>query len=291
MTRRQWLAGAAATLARPVFATGNSLVVGANLDPLSGILSLDAEGTLDALAKIGYRSLEGSDRLRMTALAPRATARGMTVRCTSVETPLVTGDWELYPGLKRVSVDEAVGSLKMAGIEYCTQGYISPGARGDADDFYRRTADRMNVLAERCRRVGLKFMWRNHAFEFAGKPGLRAIDIYRQRLDAALVGFELDCFWAGVAGQNPLTLMKDWKGRVWSLRLADKTRGTPVAPNEELTDGAFTEPGSGPTDLASIAKAAAGAGCRYYFVGPERARDPIESLRKSFSWAKSAGLV
>ena len=87
----------------------------------------------------------------------------------------------------------------------------------------------MNVLGEQCRRAGIKFMWRNHAFEFAGRPGLRPIDIYKQRLDPDLVGFELDCFWASVAGQNLPALMKDWKGRVWSLRLADKARGTEVA--------------------------------------------------------------
>ena len=287
MNRREWLAATVAAASAIAAKTPvKAPVLGASLIAASGLLKKDPDGALQAIADIGYRDVEGFNRVQMVALAPRFQAHGLTLRSCPMETPLVTADWELYPELKRVPLDEALDSLKSAGVEYCTQGYMSPGARGDADDFFRRAADRMNVIAERCHRMGMQFAWHNHAFEFGGRPGLRPIDIYRERLDAKLVGLELDVFWAGVAGQNLLSLLKDFKGQVWLLRLGDKTRGTPVVPSEDIEDGAFAEPGEGVLDFAAILRAAPAAGARYYFAGSERAAaaDPLDDLRKSFTY-------
>jgi sugar phosphate isomerase/epimerase len=287
MTRREWIAAASAAAATSLGAAAPQPVLGALLTAAASLLKRDPEATLKAIAEIGYRVVEGFDRARMVALAPLLKAHGLTLRSCPIETPLITADWEAYPELKQVALDEAIDSLKNAGADYCTLGYISPGARGDGDDFFRRAADRMNVVAERCRRAGMRFAWQNHAFEFAGRAGLRPIDIYKERLDPKLVGLELDVFWASAAGQNPLDLFKEWKGRVWLVRLADKAPGTPRTASENIGDGAFADLGSGSIDFAPVLKAAPAAGCRYYFAGPERAADPIESLRKSFTYLKS----
>jgi sugar phosphate isomerase/epimerase len=288
MTRREWIAASLmGTAAATLRAAAVPPVLGASLTASAALLRRDPEGTLKAIADIGYRDVEGFSRVPMLALAPKLKAYGLALRSCPIETPLVTADWEAYPEFKQVSLDEAIDSLKNAGADSCTLGYISPGARGDADDFYRRAADRMNVVAERCRRAGMRFAWQNHAFEFAGRAGLRPVDIYKERLDPKLVGLELDVFWASAAGQNPLALLKEWKGRVWLVRLADKAQGTPLTTSENIGDGTFADLGSGTIEFAPILKAAPAAGCRYYFAGPERAEDPIASLRKSFTWLKN----
>jgi len=202
-----------------------------------------------------------------------------------VETPLITANWEPYPELKQITLPAAIDSLAGAGVEYFTMGYISPGARGDNDDFFRRTADRMNAAAELGRKSGLRFAWQNHAFEFEGPPGHRPIEIYKERVDAKLVGLELNVFWASVAGQDPLRLLKDWKGHVPLLQLNDKAKDAPHQFSEQIGVGAFVEAGRGDIDFTAILKAAPAAGVRFQFAGQDETEgDPEGSLRRSYAW-------
>ena len=108
--------------------------------------------------------------------------------------------------------------------------YIPPGARGDGDDFFRRTADRMNAAAELCRKAGMKFAYRTHAFEFGGRAGLRPMDIFRERLDAKLVAFEL--------------------GRVLGERGGDRSGGTAEALEGKGADDASA--GQGEASAAPV---------------------------------------
>ena len=179
-----------------------------------------------------------------------------------IETPLITKNWELYPQLKEMSLEDAIDSAKQIGVEYFTLAYISPGARGDGDDFYRRTADRMNVAGELCKKAGMRMAYHNHAYEFGGKPGFRPIDIFFDRLDPKLVSMELDVFWLSVASQDPVESLKKWKGRVALLHLKDLAKDAPHQFAETEPNGAFLEVGSGVIDFPAILKAAPAAGVK-----------------------------
>jgi sugar phosphate isomerase/epimerase len=263
-------------------------ITGVQLYSVRAALKKEPDRVLQALAGIGFKEVEGYSRPETVALAPKIKMHGLTVRSCQVETPLLTANWELYPELKQITLPEAIDSLAGAGVEYFTMGYISPGARGDGDDFYRRTADRMNAAAELCHKSGLRFAWQNHAFEFEGQPGHRPIDIYKERLDQRLVGLELDVFWTSVAGQDPLRLLREWKGHVPLLHLNDKAKDAPHQFSEAIGIGAYVEAGSGDIDLPAILKAAAGAGVKTQFIGQDETQgDPIESLRRSFAYLTS----
>jgi sugar phosphate isomerase/epimerase len=286
LTRRQWLSVLPFALkAANVQAANGAQVFGAQLYSVRRMLKRDPDGVLKAIAGIGCKEVEGYDRLDTVALMPRIRKAGLVARSCRTETPLITADWENYPQFKQVPLNAAIDSLSESGIEFFKMGYISPGARGDGEDFYRRTADRMNAAAEMCRKSGMKFIWQNHAFEFEGRPGLRPIDLFKERLDAKLVRMEIDPFWASVAGQDTVQLIKDWKGSVSFLRFDDKAKGAPAQFAETIGQGAYAEPGSGVLDLPAIVKAARAAGVRYFFGGlDETEGDPIESLRKSFAY-------
>jgi sugar phosphate isomerase/epimerase len=289
VTRRRWLAALPFAGAVALKAAASSRTLGAQLYSVRGILRKDPGGTLKAIARIGYKEVEGYDRAGTIALLPKIKESGLTPRSCQTETPLITADWESYPELKQISLTAAIDSLSSAGIEFFTMGYISPGARGDGDDFYRRTADRMNAAAELCRKSGLKFAWQNHAFDFEGRPGRRPIDIFNERLDPKLVRLELDVFWASVAGYDPIRLLKEWKGRVSLVHLNDKAKDAPVQFSESIGQGAYAEPGSGVLDFPAILKAATSVGVQYYFTGqPENEGDPLESLRGTFNYLRKS---
>jgi sugar phosphate isomerase/epimerase len=290
LSRREYLRVIAGTAVASRFAAATSArVTGVQLYAVRAALKKDPDRVLQALAGIGFKDVEGYSRPETVALAPKFKQYGLAVRSCQVETPLITANWDPYPELKQVTLAEAIDSLASAGVEYFTMGYISPGARGDYDDFFRRTADRMNAAAELCRKSGLRFAWQNHAFEFEGQPGRRPIDIYKERLDPRVVGLELNVFWASVAGEDPLRLLKEWKGRVPLLHLNDKAKANDkekAAPrqfSENIGLGAFVEAGGGDIDFPAILKAAPAAGVRFLFAGQdETLGDPIDSLRRSF---------
>jgi sugar phosphate isomerase/epimerase len=285
MLRRECLRVIAGATAPSLIAATPARITGVQLYAVRSVLKKDPDRVLEALAHIGFKEVEGFSRADTAALAPRIKQHGLTVRSCQAETPLFTANWEQYPELRQVTLPEAIDSLAGMGAEYFTMGYISAGARGDNDDFFRRTADRMNAAAELGRKSGLRFAWQNHAFEFEGQPGRRPIDTYKERLDSRLVGLELSVFWASVAGQDPLRLLKDWKGRVPLLQLNDKAKDAPRQFSEAIGLGAFVEAGSGDIDFAAILKAAPAAGVKCQFVGQDEIEgDPIESLRRSFAW-------
>jgi sugar phosphate isomerase/epimerase len=289
LNRRRWLASSLSLAAAPLLAAAPAKrTIGVQLYTVRGTLMKDSDHVLKTIADIGYKEIEGQGRADLIALAPKIKDLGMTIVSCHVETPLITGDWEKYKGMKPLPLEEAIESLKKIGAQYFTMAYIQPQARGADLDFYRQTADKMNHAGELCRKIGLQFAYHNHAFEFAGQAGDRPIDIFRARLDKSLVALEMDVFWVSVAGNDPLEMMKQWSGRVGLLHLKDKEKGTPVQYSESVDKSAFKEVGSGVIDIPALMKAAPAAGVKHYFVEQDQtAGDPLDSLRKSFDYIQS----
>ncbi|MGD1072853.1 MAG: sugar phosphate isomerase/epimerase [Bryobacteraceae bacterium] len=288
LSRRRFLGSSLSLAAAPLLTAASGRTIGVQLYTVRGTLMKDSDHVLRTIAAIGYKEIEGAGRADLLALIPQIDDLGMKAVSCHVETPLITGDWEKYKGLKPVALEAAIDSLKNAGLSYFTMAYIQPQARGDLD-FYRRTADNMNHAAELCRKAGLQFAYHNHAFEFAGKEGERPIDIFYERLDRNLVALEMDVFWVSVAGNDPVETLKKWKGRVGLLHLKDKAKGTPVQYTESVPPSTFREVGSGMLNFTAILKAAPAAGVKHYFVEQDQTEgDPLDSLAKSFGYLKSA---
>lgn len=291
MTRRELLALLPATAfeGAALAAPTPQPTFGVQLYTVRKPLRKDPDGTLKALADMGCKEIEAYNRIATINLLPKLKQFGLTVRACTVETPLITNNWEPYPELTPLPLKEAIESVAGMGAEFFCFGYIAPGARGDGEDFYRRTGDRMNTAAELCRKAGLKFVWQNHAFEFAGRQGFRPIDLYKERLDLKLVGLQLDTFWLSFAGQDPLKMLKDWKGHVPAIRLNDRAKGVQNQLDESIGLGAYAEAGTGVIDFPAILKAAPVAGAKFFSVGQDETEgDPLESLRKSWKAVRQA---
>jgi len=286
LSRRGFLATLPAAAAAPLLFAKPPQPLGVELYTVRSIIGKQPEQVLKAIADIGYTEVEGYNRPQMIEFMPIIHKYKLRASSCHVETPLITGNWEHYANLKKVSLEEAIESVKNAGIEYFTMAYIMPADRG-GPDFFRATADKMNHAAELCHKAGLKFAYHNHAFEFGGNKGERPIDIFRERLDPKLVSLELDVFWASVAGQDPVEMLKEWKGRVALLHLKDKPKGFPVQYSESVARETFREVGSGSIDFRAVLNAAPAAGVKHYYVEQDQTPgDPIESLRKSFDYLK-----
>ena len=107
-TRRRWLAGLGAAYAGSRFPLGGANRVpptfGAQLYTVRGLLRREPDRTLQALATMGLREVEGYSRPNLVSLLPKLSQYGLTARSCYIKTPLD------HEGLGIVSGFEA-GSL------------------------------------------------------------------------------------------------------------------------------------------------------------------------------------
>ncbi len=106
--------------------------------------------------------------------------------------------------------------------------------------------------------------------------------------DPALVQIELDVYWVGITGADPVGLINQLGTgkRVPLLHLKDKAADAPAETDEgKVAKTSFKEVGSGGLDFPAILKAAAAAGVSHLFVEQDQTPgDPIASLKQSYEY-------
>ncbi len=305
MTRRTLLRSVAAA-GLPAYATAAfNKPLGAQLYTVRQLLPSKGEATLRAISKIGYREVEISlaDAKRFQPILKDA---GLQPVSSHIDAATITGGWDFYRAwleankgrlglaavperLPQPKLDELIASAKQLGIGAIGVAFVVPQERSAPQTFWPKFADQLNAAGEQCRKMGLTFFYHHHNFEFEVLPkrvGLlkeRPIDVLRKKLSKDVM-LQLDCFWASVGGDDPARLIAAWKGRIHSLHLKDKAKGTPVSFEiDRPAKDAYQEVGNGSIDWKKVLSAAKAADVKHYFVEQDyTAGDPVESLRKSF---------
>jgi sugar phosphate isomerase/epimerase len=94
-------------------------------------------------------------------------------------------------------------------------------------DFFKDKADVLakcgayNELAGLCAGAGMKFLYHNHFHEFQIFDGKTIFDIIMENTDPAVMGVELDTYWAARGGQDPVKLLAKYGKRVRLLHQKD----------------------------------------------------------------------
>ncbi len=279
LTRRSLLAAAAAIPAFAKKKSGFAHPLGAELYTVRTILPNDPSGTLKTIADIGYKEVECSPT-DLVKYAPLYKQYGLSAPAVHADTALILkGD-----------LSQTIDDSKANGVKFVVMPYIAPNLRGSVEG-YKKIADEMNKAGEICAKAGLQFCYHNHAFEFGGKPGERAWDIFMERWDKKLVHLELDVFWLGVAGNIPSDMIRQFSGRVPLIHLKDVAFGTKTQYNETVEPATFRAVGTGTLDFKSILKACEKAGVQHYFVEQDQTPGPpLDSLRLSYNTLQKMNL-
>jgi sugar phosphate isomerase/epimerase len=279
MTRRRFVE--AATLAAglgPGLLAKQLSTVGVQLYTVRSVLPQKPAETLRAIESIGYREVEatygGLDQiwpaLEATHLKPVSCHLDSKVVTQGPEDELV----------------KALDTLKKRGFSYAVFPYLPPNERGGLEAM-KALAGKLNRAGEKARAAGLEFCYHNHAFEFEPMGDSTPGQAMFHALDPALVNLELDLFWVSVAGNDPVELVQQMKGRVPLVHLKDKASGAETRYNENVPRTTFKEVGNGVIDWAKVLPAAEAAGVKHYFVEQDQTPgDPVESLRQSFNYLK-----
>jgi len=269
-TRRELLAALGAT---GVAYGAKGKPLGVQLYTIRGLVQNKARESMQALAQIGFKEVETLRAIHSVVL-PLCKEFGLKPVAAHFDLALIAGQTPAF----QKALDEA----KSAGIQYIVVPYVAPPDRG-GPDAYKRMAKHINAAGDTCAKMGLQLCYHQHAFEFGEVEGKRPWDILLSETDARTMAIELDVFWVAVAGLDPVTLLRDLKGRVALLHLKDRAPGVPKQYTESVSPGAFREVGLGSLDFPAILKAAADMKVQHYFVEQDQtAGDPIESVRTSF---------
>lgn len=273
MQRREWLVrmGAAAVAApwlvrRPPEAAASATPlerVGIQLYSVRSLLARDFDGTLRALAAIGYREVEFAGWHGRTPAQVKTAVAAAGLAAPSAHVDLASF---------RTDPARLCGEHAEAGHRAVVIAWMSPAERKTLDD-WRRRAEEFTRFAEAARRAGLAFGYHNHEFEFVPVEGTVPFEVLASATDPALVTLELDLYWATVAGADPLAWMRRWPGRVTMVHVKDRS-----------ADGRMVDVGAGTIGFDALLREARRLGLRHAFVEHDNPTDPMGFARASYGW-------
>jgi len=151
-------------------------------------------------------------------------------------------------------------------------------SRGQTVDNYKRVAEAFNKAGEDCKKLGLKFGYHNHEYEFESDQGEVLYDVLMDNTDPELVHMELDLGWVIVGGKKPLDYFEKYPGRfpLWHLKDMDMTKKQ------------STEFGKGALDIKTMMQNQEASGVQHIFIEQEEyASTPLESMKHNMDFLKN----
>ncbi|MEM6840774.1 MAG: sugar phosphate isomerase/epimerase family protein [Bacteroidota bacterium] len=296
MKRRDFLKTTAALsasipiLPSPLVTANNPYVeqVGVQLFTVRDQMGKDPAATLTAIKKAGYAQIEGMSPSAYKEISPIMQDLNLTSSSTFFHWAFITGRWDLVPEEKpkNYSFEQIIEDAIKYNLKYLVFGYMTESERETLDD-YRRIAEQLNTAGEICQKAGIDLCYHNHAFEFEPMGGQIPYRVFMEEFDLGTVFFELDIFWASLAGHNPIGLMKELPGRIKLLHLKDKKSGTPTMfDHEQVPHDTFQELGDGVVDITKIMQMAEETGVEQCFVEQDQSPDPVASIGQSMGYLR-----
>jgi sugar phosphate isomerase/epimerase len=254
-----------------------------------------AAEVLSLAARIGYTEVEIL-RNQVEILRPLLPSSGLKPVSLHFETPIITGNWQAWkdadmpPVDERLTFEQTVEQAASCGVRNMVFNYLPPKERGDLD-YYRWLSDKLSHAAQTCQRAGMKLWYHNHNFEFAQKTGGRPIDVLLSRLDFRLISLEVDLFWVGMSGHDPVAFVSRNAKRIAAVHLKDRAKGATVPRFDiaSVPESTYEEVGRGEMDFSAILAATARAGVAHHFVEQDHSPDPLGAIARSYDALRKLG--
>jgi sugar phosphate isomerase/epimerase len=269
ITRRSFLAlSAALPFALKSASFGfKSIPIGIEMYSVREELKKDPEGTVRAVAKMGYEGLEFYapyyDWTEAQTKQMRKLLDDLGIRCFS------THNDDKF--LRAENISRTRDMNLILGSKYIVQAWSDPK---DSLDKWKPVADTLNAAAEKVEPAGLKIGYHNHDAEFRPLEGKRPIEIIAANTKKSIM-LQLDTGTCLEAGSDPVEWIKANPGRIRSMHCKewspDPSKGYKVLPGQGA--GRWKE---------IVAAAESVGGLEYYLVEQEEGDAPeLEMARRS----------
>jgi sugar phosphate isomerase/epimerase len=244
------------------------LPIALQLYTIRDVMSRDFEGTLEAVAGIGYRQVEFAGLYDRAPKVVKALCDKLGLQPVSFHVGL--------DAVRPSKIEETITLAKTLDARYI----VIPAAPGDLRnaDGYRQIAQVLTHAQDTAGASGLRICYHNHAFEYDKNPdGTNGMDILFGNADTKTnYASELDVYWVTKGGADPVTTINKYAGRVPLLHIKDMAN-TP--------DKGFAEVGTGIINFQNILAVASGAGVKHLIVEQDAGwigADPMKSVKLSY---------
>ena len=234
---------------------------GLQLYSVRDVTGNDLEGTLKKVAEIGYRYVEfagffGHSAEEVKAMLDRY---GLIVSGTHSGLGELDADFE-----GTVKYHKTIGNTN----------YIVPGAPTWTAAELDETIAKLNKYQPMLEAEGIRLAYHNHDGEF--KPNADGQIPHAERERRTNIDFQIDTFWAFVAGKDPVEVITRLKDRVHVIHLKDGLR-----------NGHGYALGEGEAPVAAVREKAIELGMHMVVESETLQPDGISEVTRCFNYLKS----
>jgi sugar phosphate isomerase/epimerase len=223
----------------------------------------DPEGTLRAVAEVGYEGVELYDLLGLGPGELRALLDDVGLEATSRHSRLETIE---------NGIDELAAELRELGSDRLVLAWIPPPASSLEAE---QVVERINAAAEHARAAGLRLGFHNHDAELRALEDGRTVLDRLLELDDELLFLEIDLGWAWFAGVEPERLV---------ARVAPRAPLVHVKDLAAATRPRFVPVGEGDVGYARLLPAIRDLGIEWLLVEQDETDgSAVEAVRRSFA--------
>jgi sugar phosphate isomerase/epimerase len=251
-----------------------SIPVGLELYSVREALKADLEGTVRAVAQMGYQAVEFYapyyDWSEEQTRQMRKLLDDLGIKCYS------THNNEQY--LSTENIEKTRDRNLILGCKYVVLAWTEPNKGPDG---WKAVAAELNAAAEKLEPAGLKAGYHNHQAEWVGATGQRPMDILAKETKPSVM-LQLDVGTCIEGGGDPVAWIRDNPGRIRSIHCKDWSRDPAVGYKALF--------GEGVADWKGIFQAAESVGgVEYYLVEQEGSRFPeLETARRCLQAFRAA---
>ncbi len=258
ITRRSFLAlSAVLPWALRARAAQSNIPIGLELYSVRDALKQDPEGTVRAVAQLGYQCVEFYgpyfDWTEAQSKQMRKLIDDLGVRCYSTHND--------EKNFKPENINRAADMNSILGCKYVVMASSDPKPGLDG---WKGIADELNTAAEKLESSGLKPGYHNHQPEWKSIDGVRPMEVLAKNTEPTVM-LQLDVGTCLEAGSNPVAWIKANPGRIRSLHLKDWSSDP-----EKGYKVLFGEGDAGWKAIFSAAESVGGA--EYYLLEQEGSR-------------------
>ena len=247
-------------------AVSDPVPVGLELYSVRDNLKQDPEGTVRAVAKMGYQVVEFYgpyfEWSETQAKYMRKVLEELGIHCYSTH-----NDEEFFSDK---NIEKAITLNQILGAQYMVQAWSDPKPNLDG---WKALADKLNAAADRLAPAGLKPGYHNHDAEWKPLEGKRPMDVLAANTKPGVM-LQLDVGTCLEGGADPVAWIKANPGRIRSIHCKD------WSPDPNV--GYKTLFGEGKADWKGIFHAAESVGgVEYYLIEQEGSRySEIETAQR-----------
>jgi sugar phosphate isomerase/epimerase len=284
---------AAALLPESVFAAQKQKgIIGVQLYSIRSEMKKDPLGSLEQVAKMGYKYVEHAnyvDRKFYGYSAPefKKILDGMGLNMISGHTVMGRQHWD---EAKKDFSDSWKMTVEDAGVlrqKYVVSPSMDDSMRKTYDDF-KHYMEVFNKCGELCKKNGMKFGYHNHDFEFSEKlNNEKLFDIIMKSIDPELVVIQLDIGNLYNGGAVALDVVNQYPGRFENIHVKDEIVATEG--NEKYES---TIIGEGIVNTKQVVDLATKiGGTRVYIIEQEsyQGKTPMECIKTDLEIMKKWG--